>query len=98
MMVEGRIEGILTTRDVIQRVVARGLDPRGITVGEIATHPVIVLKPETFIGEAIKIMLQRRLKKTPLVNDGVVSWGSFRFQISSSFILSFSRLSGSGSS
>ena len=29
-----------------------------------------MLKPETFIGEAIKIMLQRRLKKTPLVNDG----------------------------
>lgn len=70
VMVEGRIEGILTSRDVIQRVVARGLDPSGVTVGEIATHPVIVLKPETFLGEAIKVMLQRRIKKIPLVDDG----------------------------
>jgi CBS domain-containing protein len=64
MMVEGRIEGILTSRDLIQRVVARGLDPSGVTVGEIATRPVIVLKPETFIGDAIKIMLQRKIKRS----------------------------------
>jgi len=51
-MVDGRIEGILTSRDVIQRVVASGLEPSGGTVGEIASHPVIVLKPETFLGEA----------------------------------------------
>ena len=57
VMVEGRIEGILTSRDVIQRVVTRGLDPGGVTVGEIATHPVIVLNLDTFLGEAIKAML-----------------------------------------
>ena len=56
VMVDGRIEGILTSRDVIQRVVA--------------THPIIVLKPETFLSEAIKVMLQRKIKKIPLVDDG----------------------------
>jgi len=55
---------------LITRARARGLDPSGVTVGEIATHPVIVLKPETFLSEAIKIMLQRKIKKIPLVNDG----------------------------
>ena len=69
VMVEGRIEGILTSRDVIQRVVARGLDPGGVTVGEIATHPVIVLNLDTFLGEAIKAMLQRRIKKIPLISS-----------------------------
>jgi len=69
VMVEGRIEGILTSRDVIQRVVARGLDPSEVTVGETATQPIIVLKPETFIGEAIKVMLQRKIKKIPLVDN-----------------------------
>jgi len=29
-----------------------------------------VLKPETFLSEAIKIMLQRKIKKIPLVDDG----------------------------
>ncbi len=70
VMVEGRIEGIVPSRDVIQRVVARGLDPSEVTVGETATYPIIVLKPETFIGEAIKVMLQRRIKKIPLVDSG----------------------------
>lgn len=70
VLADGRIGGILTSRDVIQRVVARGLDPSGVTVGEIATHPVILLKPESFLGEAIKIMLQKRIKKVPLVDDG----------------------------
>ncbi len=70
VMVEGTIEGILTSRDVIQRVVARGTHPSEVTVGEIATHPVIVLKPETFLGEAIKVMLQRRIKKIPIVDGG----------------------------
>ena len=70
VMVDDRIEGIVTSRDVIQRVVARGLDPSGVTVGEIATHPIIVLKPETFLSEAIKVMLQRKIKKIPLVDDG----------------------------
>ena len=68
VLVDGMIEGILTSRDVIQRVVARGTHPSEVTVGEIATHPVIVLKPETFLGEAIKVMLQRRIKKIPLID------------------------------
>ena len=70
VLVDGMIEGILTSRDVIQRVVASGTYPSDVTVGEIATHPVIVLKPETFLGEAIKVMLQRRIKKIPLVDGG----------------------------
>ena len=74
VMVECGIEGIVTSRDVIQRVVARGLDPSGVTVGEIATRPVIVFKPETFLGEVIKVMLQRRIKKDPARRR----WGASR--------------------
>jgi len=68
VVIGGKIDGILTSRDVIQRVVAWGLDPSGITVGEIATRPVVVLKPESFLGEAIKIMLKQRIKKIPLID------------------------------
>jgi CBS domain-containing protein len=69
---EGKINGILTSRDVIQRVVARGLDPKEVTIREIATRPVIMLKPEALLSEAIKIMLQRKIKKIPLIceDDG----------------------------
>jgi len=40
---ENRIDGILTTRDVISRVVARGLDPSEVRVNDVATRPIIMI-------------------------------------------------------
>jgi signal-transduction protein with cAMP-binding, CBS, and nucleotidyltransferase domain len=65
---ENRIDGILTTRDLISRVVARGLEPGKVRVTNIATRPVIMMRPETPLEEAIKIMLQRKIKKIPLIS------------------------------
>jgi CBS domain-containing protein len=67
-----KVDGILTSRDVIHRVVARGLNPREVTVREIASRPVIMLRPEARLSDAIKIMLQRKIKKIPLIveDDG----------------------------
>jgi signal-transduction protein with cAMP-binding, CBS, and nucleotidyltransferase domain len=65
---ENRIDGILTTRDLITRVVARGLEPGKVRVTDIATRPVIMMRPETPLEEAIKIMLQRKIKKIPLIS------------------------------
>ena len=61
------IDGILTTRDVIFRVVAKGMDPEKVYVKEVMTKPVIIMRPETPLTEAIKIMLQKRIKKLPLI-------------------------------
>ena len=70
VMINGdKIEGIVTSRDVIQRVVAWGHDPMEVAVKEIASNPVVTLKPESLLGEAIKIMLNRRIKKIPLIDD-----------------------------
>ncbi len=65
---ENRIDGILTTRDLITRVVARGLEPGKVRITDIATRPVIMMRPETPLEEAIKIMLQRKIKKIPLIS------------------------------
>lgn len=62
-----KIVGILTTRDVVSRVVSKGLDPDKLLVNEVMTSPVIMMRPETPLGEAIKIMLQRKIKKLPLI-------------------------------
>ena len=65
---DDQIDGILTTRDLIARVVARGLEPRKVRVTDIATRPVIMMRPEAYLEEAIKIMLQRKIKKIPLIS------------------------------
>jgi len=61
------VDGIVTTRDVVYRVVAKGLDPNEVRVSDIASRPVVMLRPETPLGEAIKIMIQRKIKKIPLI-------------------------------
>ena len=65
-----RVVGILTTQDVVNRVAARGLDPGEVKVGEVMSSPVIMMRPETPLGEAIKVMLQRKIKKLPIVSGG----------------------------
>lgn len=65
---DNRVDGILTTRDVISRVVARGLDPSKVQVNDVATRPIIMMRPEAPLEEAIKIMLQRKIKKIPLIS------------------------------
>jgi CBS domain-containing protein len=61
------IKGILTTRDVISRVIARGYDPSQMTVGEVMTHPLIAVRENTPLEEAVKIMFQNKIKKLPIM-------------------------------
>ena len=61
------IVGILTERDILIRVVSSGQDSAAVTIGDIMTEPIIVVKPETPLDEAIKIMFRERIKKLPVM-------------------------------
>jgi CBS domain-containing protein len=61
------IVGILTERDILVRVVSSGQDPTKVTIQEIMTEPIIVVKPETPLDEAVKIMFKERIKKLPVM-------------------------------
>ena len=65
---EDRVNGTITDQDIVYRVVAKGLDPKSIRVQDIASRPVIMMRPETSLGEAIRVMLQRKIKKIPLIS------------------------------
>ena len=62
-----KIVGFLSTRDIVSNIVAKGLDPKKVMVNEVMTSPVIMMRPDTPLGEAIKIMLQKKIKKLPIV-------------------------------
>jgi CBS domain-containing protein len=61
------IVGILTERDIIIRVVSSGQDPATVIIGEIMSEPIIIVKPETPLEEAVKIMFRERIKKLPVM-------------------------------
>jgi len=63
----GNVDGILTGRDVLQRVVASGRDPKAIAVEEVMTRSVISADPEMSLEEVGQIMLNKRIKKLPVI-------------------------------
>jgi CBS domain-containing protein len=76
---QGRLVGIFTERDVLRRVVAVGIDPAVVTVGEVMTTDLYTCLPDTTVEECSAIMSTQRVRHLPVVDDsglhGLVSIG-----------------------
>lgn len=69
--------GILTERDLMTRVLAKGLDPEATTVRAVMTpHPVCV-PPEMRVADAVLIMIERGFRHLPIVGSGSKILGVF---------------------
>jgi len=73
----GRAVGIITERNILERIVEPRLDPGTIWAKDIMSSPLVTVGPNDAIEEAAKIMAQKRIKKLPVVEGdkivGVVS-------------------------
>jgi CBS domain-containing protein len=63
----GEIVGILTERDMLERVLEECKDPKETRVSEIMTRKVIVGKPDMQLIEATRLMFEEKVKKLPVV-------------------------------
>lgn len=64
-----RLVGILTVRDMCNRVVAAGYDPAGPVSGVMTPDPITL--PSTALGlDVLSIMLARGISHLPVVDDG----------------------------
>lgn len=72
VIVNERMEvvGIITEKDLLERVVAKGLDPSRLTAADVMTRPVIVVSPDTPVRTAIEIMRERNIGHLPVVENG----------------------------
>jgi CBS domain-containing protein len=59
--------GILTERDLMTRVLAKGVDPERTTTREVMTPNPICVPPEMLVSDAVVIMLERGFRHLPLV-------------------------------
>ncbi len=64
---DGETAGILTERDLLERVLEKCKNPKETNVFEVMTSHVITGNPEMEISEATRIMFENRVKKLPLV-------------------------------
>jgi len=64
----GQIAGILTERDLLERVLQKCSDPKETKVSEIMTSHVIVGKPDMELVEATRLMFENKVKKLPIID------------------------------
>jgi len=69
---DGNLAGIVTERDIVNRVVGTGQDPRATTVGQIMIRKVVCCRPGTAIGEAQMLMTANRIRHLPVVDGNTV--------------------------
>jgi CBS domain-containing protein len=64
--------GILTERDLMTRVLARGLDPERTSAREVMTPNPICVPPEMHVSDAVVLMLERGFRHLPLVSGSKI--------------------------
>lgn len=64
----GQMQGILTERDLVTRVVAKALDPKTTPVSEVMTRSPQVVRPDTTVSQAVLMMIERGFRHLPVVS------------------------------
>lgn len=70
--IEGQREpvGIVTDRDIAIEIVAAGVDPNGLTVGDIMGGGLVTVREGEGIFETIRYMRDRGVRRVPVVDNG----------------------------
>jgi len=66
----GDAAGIITERDLIEKVVAQDLKPSKVKVESVMTSPLITISQDTSLAEAARMMAKMGLRRLPVVTDG----------------------------
>ncbi len=78
VVLEGRKPaGILTERDIVRRVVGASRDPQSTTVGDVMTSPIITVKDDLSLPEALETMRKEGVKHLPITDEGGNMCGFF---------------------
>lgn len=64
-----KLVGIITERDILNGVVAEDKVPSEVKVEDVMTREVIMVSPEMGIEEAVDLMMEKKIKKLPVVSS-----------------------------
>lgn len=71
------IIGIVTQKDILSDIVAKGKDPKTITIKEITRKPIIKIHKDAKVKEAISLMTKHDIRRLIVYNDqrpiGIIS-------------------------
>ena len=68
---EGKLAGIVTDSDILDKVVSRGEDSDFVNLKSIMSSPIITVPPSATVRQAIDLMRRNRIKRLPVTADKI---------------------------
>jgi CBS domain-containing protein len=66
---EGRLDGIVTDRDLVVKVLAAGKDPEATRLGDIADQAeVVTIGADDDVEEALRTMAEHKVRRLPVID------------------------------
>lgn len=65
---KGELSGILTERDLVRKVLARGKDPKSVKVNEIMSKPVVRINENSDLLDASELMKKKNIRRLVVVD------------------------------
>jgi len=69
---KGKPIGIVTERDLVNKVIVGGLDPATTRVSDVMSSPVITIDPEDDLLKAAQVMKERNVRKLVVVREEII--------------------------
>jgi len=60
--------GLLTDRDIVLAVVAKGLDARTLRAGEVMTADLVTVREQDGITDVLRLMREKGVRRVPVVS------------------------------
>ncbi len=75
---DDRLKGMLTDRDIVVKVIAKGKDPAQTTASEVADQSeVVTIGADDSVDEALRTMTDKKVRRLPVIDGhdmiGVIS-------------------------
>lgn len=64
-----KLIGVVTDRDIVCRIVAKGQDPSGMTAEDAMTQPVISVTEDTSLADVLAKMEDHQVRRLPVVDS-----------------------------
>jgi CBS domain-containing protein len=63
----GRVQGIVTDRDLAVRVLAAHREPESTTVAEVCSDDLVSVPPDVPVSEAVGLMREHAIRRLPVI-------------------------------
>ncbi len=69
---KGKPIGMVTERDLVNKVIVEGLDPAKTSVADVMSTPLITIDPDEDLLKATQIMKDQNVRKLAVVRDEII--------------------------